>query len=803
VTAPLRDRWNESSRLRSALVLVVGLAGAVGYAAFLHRAYPIGDWLFWRVGAMWAWGLFLSLACVSAGHLALTRLFRVTGLPTLETVVTSAALGLLVFVLGMFAGGAARQYNAAFAVLLPAVMLGAGARPLLAFARERLAAWKAAPRPPSPGRDALAVLAGAYGFFALVFVYLGVMTPEAINFDASWSHLTIAADYARAGRIIPFDGDYTRAFPHLASIVHTWPMIVPSLGVLAQPPLRWMLALHLEFFFFVWTLAGVTAMASWLVESDRVRAAWAAFALFPAIFVYDKNLGGAADHYLAFFAAPFFLAAVRAAPRFPARASALAGVLAAGALLAKYQALYLVVGVGLVYGGLWLATARRKLRAKDDDLPAWPALVRSPLWLGAGLAIVFSPQLLKNAIFYQNPVYPFAQDFFPSRPTTPGAAYLYEWLFKDWTWRPHGGLLQTVGEAAGLSFSWSFVPHYSFFTHNAPDGGSLFTLCLPMVLALRSPRRIWLGYAASMGALFAWGMIFRVDRHLQTFMPLLWATTAAVLVRAWELGALARAGIAILVGLQVVWGGDAIFYSGHDRIQSAMDLIRSGYEGKAASRFDGFRANERAIGASLPRDAKVVLHMYRPNLGIDRDLVLDWAGQQALIFYEGVHGPQSLYDYYRARGVTHLLWIPGRRPAVTKQEDVLFSDFVHRFGKDRRRFGNEELVALPADPPPPDAPYRVLALGLSGYADGLYPVEAMKTYEDIPSTPKTHETFPPPETPLPLDGAARAALAEGASAVCLGERFHPDPALKSRLDTLFEPAASYPKSFAILVRRTR
>ncbi len=808
----LLDRWNGAPRLRAAFILVLALAGTAGYGLFLHRGapggtfhgYPIGDWLFWRVGAMWAWGLFLSGACVSAGHLVLTRVFRTSGLPTLETVVDSAALGLLVFVLGMFAGGFAHQFNAVFAVLLPAAMLASGARPLLAFARERHAAWKAAPRPPDAMRDGMALLAAAYGFCWLVFVYLGVMTPEAINFDASWSHLTIAADYARAGRIVPFDGDYTRNFPHLASIVHTWPMIVPSLGVINQPPIRWMFALHLEFFFFLWTLAGVAAMASWLLESERVRATWAVFALFPAIFVYDCNLGGAADHYLAFFAPPFFLAGVRAAttpPRFDARATALAGVLGAGAVFSKYQALYLLVGVGLVYGGFWIGAAVRKARrSPEDDLPSWSALVRGPLFGIAAFSLVLAPQFLKNAAFYHNPVYPFAQDLFPSRPTTPGAAYLYEWLFKDYAWRPHGGFFQTLGEAVGVSFSWSFVPHYSF-THYVPDGGALFTLCLPMVLALRSPKRIWLGYAVGMAALFTWGMIFRVDRHLQTFMPVVWATTAAVLVRAWELGTAARVGLGLLVGLQVVWGGDAAFYSGHARIQAAVDMIRSGYEGRAATRFDGFRAGDRAIGAALPKDARVLLHMYRPNLGIDRDLVLDWAGQQALVFYEDVHGPRSLFDYYKARGITHLLWIPGRRPATTKQEDVLFSDFVHRFGQNARRFGGEELYAMPAEPPPPDAPYRVLALGLNGYADGLYPVEAMKTYEDVPENRYTHETFALPERPLPHDAAAQAELLAGAAAVCLGDRFHPDPLLRSRIDGLFEQAAAYPRAFTILVRK--
>ncbi len=809
VTA-LFARWNDAARLRAVVVLVVALAGAVGYGVFLNRGAPrgdwhgspIGDWLFWKVGAMWAWGVFLSAACVSAGHLVLTRVFRVTGLPTLETVVQSAALGLLVFVLGMYAGGFARLYNPVFAVLWPAVMLAAGARSLLAFARERVAAWKAAPVPRDPVSRAVALGAMVFGVVGLLFVYLEAMTPDTINFDASWSHLPVAVDYARAGRIVRFDADYNRNFPHLASIVHTWPMIVPSWGVFTEPPIRWMLALHLEFFVFVWSLAGVAAMASWLLESDRVRATWAAFFLFPAIFVYDCNLGGAADHYLAFFAPPLFLAAVRAAPRFGARAGALVGAYAAGALLAKYQAVYLIIGVGLVFGGLWLAAAFREVRARRAPLPpegrvsAWPELIQAPLALGGAFALVVAPHFLKNWVFYRNPMYPFMQDVFASRPTTPHAAYLFEWLFKDYNWRPHGTFVENVIDALRLCFVWSFQPHYSF-THNVPNAGSLFTLCLPMALVVRAPRRLWLGYAAGMGALFAWAMIFRVDRHLQTFMPLVVAATAAVLVRAWELGWIARVGLVALVGLQVVWGGDAAIYAGFSRIQSSLEMIRSTYEGRVKTRFAGFRANDRAIGAALPKDAKVLLHMYRPNLGIDRDLVLDWAGQQGLILYEDIHGPRSLYDFYKSIGVTHLLWFPGHRPASTKQEDVLFADFTHRYVGEGRRFGGEMLAALPAQPPPPDHPYRVLALGLNGYADGLYPVEALKTYEAIPGN---REKFAPPETPLPHEPSAQAELANLADAVCIGERYRAHPLLKGRIDALFEPAVSFARAFSVDVR---
>src|SRR5262249_61352901 len=111
-------------------------------------------------------------------------------------------------------------------------------------------------------------------------------------------------------------------------------------------------------------LAGVAAMAAWIVDRERLRGAWAAFFLSPAIYVYDCNMGGASDHDLAFFAAPLFLAAVRAAPRFGARSCALAGAFAAGAILSKLQAVYLLAGVGLVLRLLWLGAAAENVRAR-------------------------------------------------------------------------------------------------------------------------------------------------------------------------------------------------------------------------------------------------------------------------------------------------------------------------------------------------------------------------------------------------------------------------------------------------------
>jgi hypothetical protein len=798
-------RLGEDKKLSALLVLVAALLGTVAYALILEgkahwspfKGEPLRDWLVWKLAAMWALGLFLAAACVSTGFVFLTRVFRVGDLPTIETLVGSAALGLVVFTLGMYAAGFAHQFHAAFAILLPSIMFAAGARPLAAFLRERHDAWQSAPPVPRNAlSDGLTLLALAFGLYGLVFVYLGVLTPVAINFDALWIHLPIAADYARRGSIVPFYGDYDRALPQLASLLHTWAMLVPSCGVLTVPPLRWMLALHLEFFVFVGTLAGVSAMTAFLLETPRARGAWAAFFLFPAIFVYDKHLGGASDHDLAFFGPPLFLAAVRAAPRFEARASALAGAYAGGALLCKYQAIYLLLGVATVYVVLWVNAAKRR---DDGSRAPLAKLAVGPLVAAAVIVVVTAPHFLKNWAYYGNPVYPFLQDVLGGHPTHRKASYLFEWIFKDYVWRPHGGLLQNVRQSLGLLLSWSIAPHYSF-TNQVPDGGALFTLCLPILFALPTARRILLGYGAGMACLFAWAMVFRVDRHIQSFMPLLAAATAAVLVRAWELGTVARVGLVPLVGLQVLWSGDAPFYGGRERLVATTDMIASTYDGKAGTRFASFQAAERALGASLPADARVLLHELKPSLGIDRDVVLDVAGRQGLIFYEDVHGPRGLHELYRSLGITHLVRLPDWRPAATKQAEVLFSDYVHRYAGTRRTFIDREVATLAREPPPPDHPYKVLSLGLAGYADGLYAVEAMNTYETVLPAPGTHETYAPPEQALPSDPAAQAALAEVADAVCVGAEHHLDPLVQSELEAGFEVAANH-STFAIHVRR--
>jgi hypothetical protein len=743
---------------RAGLIVAICFAGGRHYVGVVDKIYPVDAWLFWNLAVLWAWTGVFSVACLSVGSFVLEKLLRLE-LPPLEALVQSMAVGVVAFVLCMYAGGALHLYGKVFAVLLPAALIALGARSLFRLVKRHWSDLREA-QPANP----FVWLISALGACCVGLAYLGALTPDALNYDSTWSHLVIAQDYARHGGIIKFWGNYNMGVPHLASIVHTWGFTVPGLD---RPALRWMMALHQEVGLFCWTLAGVAAGVRRMVADPKLRGSWAAFFLFPIIFVYDNNIGGAADHVAAFFAVPLFLATLELWETFQPKAAALLAVSAAGALLTKYQAFYLFVPLALLLCVRWTMLAYRvrrgRLRPHDPKL-GWTELVRAPLVLVGLGALLVAPHFVKNAIFYHNPVYPFAQDVFTSTtPSSPNAGPLIRYYFTDDTWRPKGTTFERLKHAFELFATFSFEPHYSF-TKSWPAFGSLFTLLLPTLLLLRESLRIWIGALLASGALLVWGFTYNIDRNLQIYLPLMVCVTAALIVRVWRLGWLARVGLAPLVLLQLVWGGDALFYSASERITSAMSLIRSGYDGNASRRFDGYRSTFLAAGKALPKNARLMMHTAHLSLGIDREVVMDWDGFQGFISYDELSTPRELYDYLRKRRITHVLIEPNVRSAPTKQEEVLFYDLMSRDAELLGYFGWFKIYRFPKKAPPARAPYRVVTIGLGGYADGLYPIKNLNTHEYLP--PHTLK-YKSPDVPLPADPEAIATMLEEVDAVIL------------------------------------
>ncbi len=753
---------------RSVLAGLLCLAGVAVYAAVVDEKTPLESWLSLRLGLVFGYVALFELACVSTGWVVVARALGIRKAPLVEAVLMSKIVGLSIFGSLYYVAGALGLFRGWFALVMASIMALVGLPDLVGRIRMERRVRRHA-RPARPVAHWIGVLATCFGGMGLLLLYLQSMTPDAINFDASWYHLPIAEDYAREGRLVPFYGDYNRAFPHLMSVVFTWGFVLPGLS----KPLAWMMATHLELAMVVWKCVGVAAAARWMLGGRRLTGSWAVFFLFPGIFVYDQNPGGSADHFLGAFAVPAFLAAVRAMPRLDKRYLALLGVVLGGALLTKTQSIYLVGATGALLGGRALQlTARaliRRFRPVDDGafVPTWKQLLAAVAIVAGLAAAISAPHFVKNFVYYKNPLYPFAMRWFESFPEHARSADIFRELYPNLPHKPKGVGLERHLNALKLFFTFALDPHYSF-TKGVPVTGALFSLLLAPAVLLRRAGRIWLGVAASFVAILIWAETYTGDRYLQGLLPIPIATTAALIVRLWSVGYAARVGVTALVLFQVVYGGDAPFYSGDKRIQASIRLINSSYEGRRTdeARFGGFRREHLAIARHLPRGASVYARNYRTTLGVDRAWTPDNQSWQSWVFYEPMKSPGELWDALRERGFTHLARVRNKRPSETLQGTLLLAELI-RQSKDCRGFGAVEICGMPEQRPELESPYLVAVREVSGYPDGLYELGQLIRYDR-----DTKGTFNAPSVPLePLKrGGSFEELAARAQAVVVGPK---------------------------------
>jgi hypothetical protein len=768
--------------VRSIWALLAALAGVVFLLSIVGQKYPVRNWFALPMGEIVAWQILLNLGWVGTG-LTVLRRFQPLSQPPLERLVVGVATGVVSFAFSLYLLGVLGLFRPAAAIGLVFGFVLAGLPELVRWVREYMATPPAPPAPTWLGR-VLPSLALGLGVIGAAILYLGILPPDTINYDARWWHLSISEGYVREGRMIRFPGNWVNSYPHLASLLHTWDFLIMGSSA---PALRLMMVLHTEFSLFVWTLVGVAATVRWLVEDEKIRGAWATYFLFPGIFIYDSNIGGAADHVMASFVLPIFLLTVRLPSTSSERGYLLWGAIAAGALLSKLHAMYVLVP-------LTLLLAWTTLRSRATLAAGARRLLRGGGFALLAFLIVTAPHFGTNLAYHSNPFYPLLQDWFTaSHPTIPQAPMLVRELLMDWNWKPTGTLPRRIADSLALLFTFAFTPHYSF-SQQVPVFGFAFTLALPLLFAVRGGRRLWIGAFASLGALFCWANTVRVDRNLQTFLPLLVATTAAILVRAWRVGTLARIGVGTLVLAQVVWAGDLWFQSS-DRVAAAMTLIRSGFEGRAASRFAGVSSDYLALDRALPKDAVVLLHHSHPSLGINRPIFLDWVGFQGSIDYRQFANERSFYDRLRKLGITHVVYLPGEQAAPSRQEDVILHSLGLNYGGNKTRLGTFEFYKLPDVPPPERGSLQVLAIGLPGYADGLYDVTQLGVCQNLPPQ---YQNYPPPRLAALPSGFD--ALLETVDAVLIGDnRTLPGPAA-DKLARWFQSTAPYP-GLSIFIRK--
>jgi hypothetical protein len=691
--------------LRQGLLLAVLLAGVVVFAIVVDGHYPLRHWLFWVYARWWLFGLLFVLASLVAGWRLLRWLLPVPSALG-ERFAVAFALGVLLFVWGLFLLGIVGVLGRVAFFAWPAALLAFGGPTFfrdIARARRRLRRFGFRLLQP---RNLFETAAAVLLVVSLVGVYLQVLTPANVSFDAQWYHLPIAQQYAAGGRIRPFvEGWYLGTLPQLSSLVYTWAFISP--GDLFD---HVMLAAHLEWILFLATLPSISVLTRRLLGGVRTPYAAAVLFLFPAIFIYDSSLGLMADHVLAFWGAPLALVLLRLRRWFAPREAVVAALVTSGAALTKYQASYMVAGA--IVTACTLAVLRRRLV---------PLAVFAATGLGAT-----SLHWLKNLIFYHNPIYPFAHRLFAaSYPFRKGGERFVGTDHLAVQFALNGTPLYKLRETAKVLFTFSFVPHdWGFHGDERPIYGSLFTLLLPVLFFVRAQTQLWMAVAGVHLGIAIWFVTSHEDRYLQSLLPWITACTAALLVLTWRSGTRpVRAALVSLVAFQAVWGADSYFIRGHGMVgdsivKSAVDHLAAGHDRRYAERFKMGNADFKEIAKILPKNAKVMTHEMWDRLGLDRESVQDHDEWQLGIDYLSYPTPAATMAVWRRMGITHVVWKTERGASSYEQValEAVFNDAIGVFGADTRSVGGYLVTRLATGPSPARAqtPTRLAWLGCGG-----------------------------------------------------------------------------------------
>ncbi|MCG5052798.1 MAG: hypothetical protein KA712_07540 [Myxococcales bacterium] len=668
-------------RFRLALASVTLVFGLYWFGRELDSVYPFNRWLAWRFLSQLALSFGWGGAVLSAGSVLLRRFRRVRS-PWDEHLVLSFALGVVVFGLGVFVTGILGGLGGVFFVTWPTLLLVASGPSLLSNSIVR---WRRIRALASLHEDEprWSWFVRGFGAIGIAIVLLQIMTPHNVAFDARWYHLAIAESYASIGKIIRFDdGWFLGTLPQLATWIYTWAMLCPGTSL----AFRIELAAYTEFLIFLFTLAGVGAALRWLLRSKRIRGGWAIFFLFPGLFVYDSNLNLSADHVLALWALPLVLAGRRLFPRPgnqrpPLESAILVGIVFSGALLTKYQALYITVGSG------WLvvaATVGVLLRAKRGQRGHLAMVVLTRLVLtGLTTLLVTTPHWLKNVVWHKNPVYPFARGVFGGVPWGPGI----EFGLLDDGWTPEGPFWSRIVETVSAIASFSFRPHdWETFHRNWPVFGSLFSVLVGPALVLGASLRLLNLAIATCLALGVWYWTYHQDRYLQSILPWMVAATAAAIAVLWRSRALlVRITLFSAIALQIVWSADLPALPTHamigkSPISATMDRLSSGFR-KAWNERDDAATHLQRVAARLPSDAVPLLHEEHLRLGLGRWVLTDSFGRQGAIRYRNWNTQREAYDRLRALGSTHILVREGAVGQFSLADDIVFFDLLRALPK--------------------------------------------------------------------------------------------------------------------------
>ena len=746
---------------RSIAVTLVLLGGVFAIGRTGHHHYPIQNWLFWRYAGYWLGTLTLAAGWFGVGHLLVKRVFRVR-FPLHAHLAISFSLGVFCYQVLLWGLGAAHAYHPItfFAVpILPAALV---AWPVWRDARKlwrRLRARRPEIAPSlGPRPLGLGLLALLFGMGGLLMVYFSILTPDNIQFDSRWKHMALAEDFVVHGGIRRFpEGWVFSARPHATSFLYAWAFLLPKARLFDQM----VLSAHIEFTIFLFsTWFGIPALVRRLVPGADPRWTWAVRFLFPGVFLYDSSLSGGADHVGAAFAIPIALALFRVLRDTRLGTVLLLCALIAGAAQVKETvAIMLVPFPVLVMTGKFAFDIVQRLRGKSER-PLGQVLAMPWIGLLAGVVLT-APLWATNLVLYGDPFYPLLGRFLKPRPWSEAAAYrLAHGYLEGKMWAPTRDL-EGLGKTFKALFTFSFVPNdWGKFHRGVPVFGFLYTLMLAPLLFLRRTKAIWVIVGWVFLALFAWYSVHHQDRYLQGILPLLASVTIAVAILVWRQCAKpVRVAMGLLVGLQIVWGGDVFFIQTHVHaksvIKKVVDLLSAGHEKKYEERFD-VQKSWVELGKSVPEGGRLLLHMYHEHhthLGIRREAVLDNYLWQFGIEYDRAAGPEDNRKMLKDMGVTHVFASPEKKPdgVWSIAADIQFWELADKHLQNKKKVAGGVFGKLPDRPLPPLARDAVGVLTCKAVPPrGQFKLSDLRVLPYGPDATR----FPKPQVPASADAAA-------------------------------------------------
>jgi hypothetical protein len=699
-------------RWQGVVACCVALAGLAAFYRAVATHDPPAGWIVWRyllaisLAALW------GLSALAGGH----ALWRRLGLrrPFRESLVLSFALGVAAWALLIVFVGLLGVLGKVTFVAMPLLFLGVGGLPLLQRLRRMRRLKRRLTLTPASWFDPVVQV---FGVVCVGTIWVQLLTPRSIMYDARWYHLPLAEQYAATGHVFRLDeGWFNGAMPHLASYLQTWSFLTPF-GQLFD---RLALAQHLELVVFIGTLASLPVLVDVLLPRPRLRGAWVARFLFPGVLLYDSTLGGGADHVLAFWAVPLVLAFRHAWVSPSLRAGLLFGVLAGGAAATKYQAIFLLAGPGVaLVARVLFALVVRQHRAFLGT--AGMAVV--------GAAVVSSPHWALNAAWHHNPVYPYLSGVFPSTPMEEG---IEPHITED-SWQPKGTLTEKLLETAKASLRFGFEAHdWESFHGKRPVFGTLFLIALALSpFALRRRRVVALGLATWL-AVPLWYWTQHQDRYLQAIAP--WCAVVVVVVGAgvWRRSKLARAPLAALAALQLLHTADLPVLPANSILHAhpltdVLGLLASNDAAAPEQYVDQHFSVSRAARL-LPADAKVLVHEVHIHLGLQRAAVRDNVQRQGAIVYHALGDTGSVVRKLKSLGVTHVLWNPTPMGLQLIGDDLVFLRFVQHAVPQAQPLGDGFFVGAIGEGP---APREERVLVLTCTTEHLSPRQLQKDWHRL------------------------------------------------------------------------